>query len=408
VRSCDGSFIVLFINLDGFRPVNESLGYKLGDELLLEVSRRLRSTVRPHDVVAHFGADEFIILARDVASLPHIDSVIQRIQQTIGRQYDVGGKLLAFSASIGVVISSENYNTPDEILRDASIAVHRAKSLGKARHQIFDVSMHQHALLRLGLEGDLRRAIEQDEFELFYQPFISMATEEVIGFEALIRWDRPGVGFVSPQNFIPVAEKNGLIVPIGSWVLRQGCKQLCHWKKQFPDLDLSIAINVASSQFSQGNLVGEVSDLLQEYQLDASSLKLEITESGIVENPIAEADVMQALNLMGIQLSIDDFGTGYSSLSQLYRFPFDILKIDRLFINQLCDRDDNSSVFVEAIILLAKNLGMRVVAEGIETDEQLRTLQHMDCDIGQGFLFSKPLSCDNATLLLERCCNAMT
>jgi len=403
-----GSFIVLFINLDGFRSVNESLGHTVGDQLLLEVSRRLCDAMRPQDVVAHFGADEFTVLAKDVSNLPDVESIIQRIQRSLGRPYNLGEEQLSFSASIGVVISSEHYENPDAILRDASIAVHRAKSLGKARHQIFDVSMHQQALLRLGLEGDLRRAIEQDEFELYYQPFISLPTDEIVGFEALIRWNRPGHGIVEPQEFIPVAEKNGLIVPMGSWVLRQGCRQICNWLKQFPDQNLSLGINVASLQISQSDLVGEVTELLRKHQLDAQSLELEITESGIVENPIAAADVMQTLNQMGVQLSIDDFGTGYSSLSQLYRFPFDTLKIDRLFISQLCDPDDDSSVFVEAILQLAKNLGMIVIAEGIETGDQLRKLKDMGCDIGQGYFFSKPVSRDDATALLERSCATMT
>ena len=395
------SFIVLFINLDGFRSVNESLGYEIGDQLLYEVGHRLRSAMRPQDIVAHFGADEFMVLAHNVSSLQGIDSIIQRVQRSISSPYSLGDELLTFSASTGVVINSGNYNAPDEIIRDGSIAVHQAKTLGKARHQIFDISMYQQAMLQLGMEGDLRRAIEEDEFVLHYQPFISLETQEIVGFEALIRWDRPGYGIVMPQDFISVAEKNGLIVPIGNWVLRQGCKQLGEWSRQYPEKNLHLGINVASPQISQSDVVGELTKLLHKHQLDAQKIELEITESGIIDNPVAASDVMNALKQLGVQLSIDDFGAGYSSLSQLYRFAFDILKIDRLFISQLCDHYDSSIVFVEAIIQLAKNLGMRVVAEGIENEEQFRKLNEMGCDIGQGYLFSKPMPHDEVVKLLE-------
>ena len=342
-----------------------------------------------------------MVLAHNVSSLQDIDSIIQRVQRSISSPYSLGDELLAFSASTGVVINSGNYNAPDEIIRDGSIAVHQAKTLGKARHQIFDISMYQQAMLQLGMEGDLRRAIEEDEFVLHYQPFISLETQEIVGFEALIRWDRPGYGIVMPQDFISVAEKNGLIVPIGNWVLRQGCKQLGEWSRQYPEKNLHLGINVASPQISQSDVVGELTKLLHKHQLDAQKIELEITESGIIDNPVAASDVMNALKQLGVQLSIDDFGAGYSSLGQLYRFAFDILKIDRLFISQLCDHYDSSIVFVEAIIQLAKNLGMRVVAEGIENEEQFRKLNEMGCDIGQGYLFSKPMPHDEVVKLLE-------
>jgi EAL domain-containing protein (putative c-di-GMP-specific phosphodiesterase class I) len=319
----------------------------------------------------------------------------------LSEPFNVGGKKLLFSSSIGVAINSQNYKQSDEMLRDANTALHRAKSLGKARHQIFDVSMHQHAMQRLGLEGDLRRAIVEGEFELYYQPFISLETEQIVGFEALIRWQRPGHGTVLPQEFISVAEENGLIVPLGSWVLREGCRQIHEWKTRFPAQRLKIGINVASQQISQSDLVGEVTQALQDFDLDAADLELEVTESGIIENPVAAADAMKEIHRLGVRLSIDDFGTGYSSLSQLYRYQFDVLKIDRSFISQLCAEDDNSLLFVRTILRLAKDQGMSVVAEGIETEEQLRKLQELECDIGQGYYFSRPLPRDEATKLLE-------
>lgn len=399
------AFATLFINLDGFGTVNESLGHDLGDQLLLELGHRLSSAVRPHDIVAHFGADEFTLIAKDVEELTVVESILHRVQHCVSHPFQLNEQQVSLSASIGVVLSSSHQTTPREIIRDASTAVNRAKSLGRARHVIFDASMHRQALQHLGLAVDLRRALDQDEFELYYQPLVSLETTRVLGFEALIRWNRPGHGMVAPDKFIPIAERNGLIEPIGRWVLQQGCMQLRQWTSQYPGQEISLSINVASLQISQTDLVGELIDLLEQYHLDPHNLKLEITESGIIDNPVAAAEVMHELHQLGAGLSIDDFGAGYSSLSQLYRLPFDTLKIDRLFIGQLCDEDDHSALFVEAILLLANNLGMSVVAEGIETDEQMLKLREMGCDIGQGYLFSKPLSCEQATDLLKNTCS---
>ena len=296
---------------------------------------------------------------------------------------------------------SPQYEGPDEILRDADTALHRAKAMGKARHQIFDVSMHQQALLRLGFEGDLRRAVDQEEFELHYQPLICLKTRQIIGFEALIRWRRPGHGLVPPDEFISVAEQTGLIVPIGRWVLREGCRQLHQWQSQFPQQRLRMGINVASLQISQDDLVGQVAQALEDFELEASDLELEITESGIIENPVATAEVLEEIRRRGVRLSIDDFGTGYSSLSQLHRYKFDTLKIDRTFIDKLGEHEDNSELFVKTIVGLAKNLDMDIVAEGIETEEQIRTIEDLDCEIGQGYFFSRPLDPDAATSFLQ-------
>ena len=394
-------FAVMFLDLDAFKFVNDSLGHDTGDQLLVEVSQRLQQSLRMEDMVARFGGDEFTIFVDHVANLAEIENIVNRLERELSMPFNLNGQEVSFSGSIGVVMSGPQYEDPGELLRDADTAMYRAKALGKARHQIFDKSMHQHALRRLGFEGDLRRAIEQREFELYYQPVICLKSETVVGFEALIRWRRPNHGVVPPDQFIAMAEETGLIVPMGRWVLREGCRQIQSWRRRFPGQPLRIGINVSSRQLSQSDLVAQVDQTLLEFDLEANGLELEITESGIIENPVAASEALEEVRRRGVRLSIDDFGVGYSSLSQLHRFQFDTLKIDRSFVNKLCDVADNSRLFVHAILGLAENLNMEVVAEGIETMDQLRALQDLDCTFGQGFYFSKPLDRHRATEFLE-------
>ena len=303
--------------------------------------------------------------------------------------------------SIGIASSDIGYERPDDILRDADTAMYRAKSLGKARHEVFDRTMHAHAMNLLKLETDLRRAIERHEFVLFYQPIISLDNLNITGFEALIRWQHQEYGFISPDEFIPVAEETGLILPIGRWVLSEACRQMNEWQ-QLTDTDskLSVSVNLSVKQFMQPDLIKQVKDTLQETGLSPHSLKLEITESVVMENIETATEMLKQLRKFGIESSIDDFGTGYSSLSYLHRFPSSTLKIDSTFVSRMNDHSENAEI-VKTIIMLARNLGMKVIAEGIETKTQLEQLRDMTCDRGQGFYFSKALPSAEALRLLE-------
>ncbi|HKS27576.1 MAG TPA: EAL domain-containing protein [Pyrinomonadaceae bacterium] len=394
-------FAVLFLDLDRFKVINDSLGHMVGDQLLIGIARRLETCLRPGDTVARLGGDEFTILLEDVEDVCEAIMVAERVERELASPFNLAGHEVFTSVSIGIASSDIGYERPDDILRDADTAMYRAKSLGKARHEVFDRTMHAHAMNLLKLETDLRRALERDEFVLFYQPIMSLDELRITGFEALIRWRHPEYGFISPAEFIPVAEETGMILPIGRWVLGEACRQMQCWQKLFDtDSRISVSVNLSAKQFMQPDLIKQVKDALEETGLAPSSLKLEITESVVMENIETVTEMLKQLSELGVKSSIDDFGTGYSSLSYLHRFPSSTLKIDRSFVSRMNDYSENAEI-VRTIIMLARNLGMSVIAEGIETKAQLEQLREMACDQGQGYYFSKALSSEDAFRLLE-------
>ena len=382
---------VLFLDCDRFKVVNDSLGHLVGDRVLIEVACRLESCLRPMDTVARFGGDEFTILLDEIGDFRNIISIAERINQVLKLPFYIDNQEIFLSCSIGIVLVDQDYSDPDMILRDADIAMYRAKALGRDRYQIFAPEMHTNAQEVLQLETDLRLGLKKNEFELHYQPIVSLINNSITGFEALLRWNHSKKGFISPTDFIPIAEETGLIVPIGMWVLREACFQLRTWQEQNPHhQDLTISVNLSVKQFSQPNLIEQIDEILTETGLESKCLKLEITESAIMDNAESIADLLQQLRNRQIQLSIDDFGTGYSSLSYLHRFPVDTLKIDRSFINRIGDDGKNIEI-IQAIATLAHHLGMNIVAEGVETKQQLDQLRAIRCEQAQGYLFSKPL-----------------
>lgn len=393
-------FAVLFLDIDRFKVVNDSLGHLLGDQLLRAIAHRLEACIRPGDTIARLGGDEFIILVEDIKDVNDATKVAERIQQELALPFNLCDKEVFIAASIGITLSTTGYDQPDDLLRDADMTMYRAKALGKARYEVFDQTMHIKAMARLQLETDLRQAINQEEFRIHYQPIVSLNKGIVIGFEALVRWYHPLRGIISPAEFIPVAEETGLIVPISWWVLGEACRQMQAWQEQFSSISfLTISVNLSSKQFSQPNLVERVKQILQETRLNARNLKLEITESVLLENVESAAAMLVQLQSLGIRLSMDDFGTGYSSLSYLYRLPIDTLKIDRSFIHNV-DVDPEKIQIIRTIIALAWNLGMDVVAEGVETKKHMYQLQALRCEFGQGYLFSKPLDSEKAQALI--------
>ncbi len=383
-------FAVLFFDCDRFKLINDSLGHFVGDQVLREIARRIKLCLKPSDTLARFGGDEFMVL---LSELPHLDrasAIAQKIQNQLQLPFEVNRHQLFISASIGIVLGTRDYKLAEHVLRDADTAMYQAKRRGKACHQVFNPKMHRNASKRLKLETDLRLALKHQELAVYYQPIISLATESLIGFEALVRWKHPERKFVSPEEFIPVAEETGLIVPLGLWVMRSACRQFSIWKEKHGLDQLKISVNLSVKQFCQPDLIEQIDKILQETQLDSQSLKLEITESAIVDNPESAALLFQKLRQRKIQLSIDDFGTGYSSLSYLHRFPVNTLKIDRSFVSRI-GKDGENLEIIQAIITLAKQLGMTIVAEGIETPQQKDYLKLLGCDEGQGYLFAKPL-----------------
>ena len=392
-------FAVLFLDLDRFKNVNDSLGHLIGDQMLIAIAKRLETSLRQEDTVARLGGDEFAILLGNVKNVGDAIYVAERIHQELTLPLNLEGHEVFTTASIGIALSSTGYNHPEEVLRDADIAMYRAKALGKARHEVFDKDMHAHAVALLQLETDLRRAIERQEFEVYYQPIVSLTNQQIISFESLVRWQHPERGLISPAEFIPLAEETGLINTIGWWVLRESCQQLRLWQTQFPSLILSISVNLSGKQFSQLDLIDQIAQVLAETGLEPKSLKLEITESAIMENVELASCMLWQLRKLGIQLYMDDFGTGYSSLSYLRRFPIDKLKIDRSFVSQMMV-DEESLEIVRTIVMLARNLGMEAIAEGLETVEQLHQLKALQCDYAQGYFFSKPVNAQVAGQLV--------
>lgn len=385
-------FAVLFLDLDRFKVVNDSLGHIWGDRLLTEIADRLQKCIRAGDTIARLGGDEFALLLEDIQNVEDAVEIANRIHKSFSEPFSLDGHEIFAGASIGIALSSTDYELPEELLRDADTAMYRAKASGKGRSQIFDKAMHAHALTQLQIENDLRRAVERQEFQVYYQPIVSLASRRTTGFEALVRWQHPELGMIFPGDFIPVAEETGLILEIGEWVLRQACSQMQSWQEKFSQTPpFTISVNLSAKQFLQKNLVERVETILQETGLDPCSLKLEITESVMMEQAEVAAVKLKALQNLGVHLSIDDFGTGYSSLAYLHSLPINTLKIDRSFVNSI-DADVEKLEIIQTIVKLAWNLGFDVVAEGVETKKQLAQLRALKCESGQGFLFAKPMN----------------
>lgn len=394
-------FAVIFLDLDRFKLINDSLGHSIGDKLLIAIAARLESGVRPGDIVARLGGDEFTILLNNVTDHTAAAQIAGRLLEKISAPFKLDTYEVFTSASIGIIVSDEIKRLPEDFLRDADTAMYRAKEAGKARYEIFDREMHIRNMNLLQLENDLRRAIEQNEFRVFYQPIIELETGIIREFEALIRWQHPQHGLVQPNEFISIAEETGLIIPIGRWILEEACRQTAEWQKNLPPhSQLSISVNLSAKQLLHPNLTAQVSEILTKTRLNPGHLKLEVTESMVMENSEKALSVIAELHALGISLSTDDFGTGYSSLSYLHRFPFNRLKIDRSFVSKM-DSDQKSEAIVRTILLLGQNLDIEVVAEGIETEGQLSNLRQLGCQTGQGFLFSKPIAAEAAARLLE-------
>jgi diguanylate cyclase (GGDEF)-like protein len=400
-RRDEFSFAVLFLDFDAFKHINDSLGHGLGDELLIEIGRRLGVGLRPGDTVARLGGDEFTVLLEDIKSMDSAIQVAERIHREMSRPLNLAGHEVFPSVSIGIAFGATNYEKAEDVLRDADTAMYRAKARGRGHYQVFDPSMHAHAVHRLNMEGELRRAIENAEIVPFYQPIVALDGGALHGFEALVRWQHPVRGLVSPGEFIPIAEETGLIVPLDERVRWLACRQLQQWLADYPHgRHWTMSVNVSRKTFSVTDLDAEVEHVLRITQLLPSSLKVEITETTIVDNVAVAESTLRKLKERGISLSMDDFGTGYSSLSYLHRFPLDTLKIDRSFITRIVQGGESLEI-VRAIISLAHTLHMAVIAEGVETAEQATLLRELGCEFGQGYFFSRPLPAEESQTVLQ-------
>ncbi len=388
-RKLDRLNAVLFLDLDRFKVVNDSLGHPAGDQLLKNVASVLRASLRPGDTVARIGGDEFLILLEDIESADEAAAIAERIQAELRQPFQVDDEELFTTASIGIALSATGLEPPENLLRDADTAMYQAKARGSGRHRIFDRDMRKRALDQLRIETDLRRALERDEFVLHYQPILRLATDEIDGFEALIRWQHPERGLLAPREFIDAAEETGLILPIGRWVLRTACLQMASWLAGGAEPGWRMSINLSPKQFGHPRLVHDIRETLASASLAPENLQLEITEGTFIENLENAAAMIDSLRHMGIQVAIDDFGTGYSSLGYLDRLPVDILKIDRSFVSKLGTVGGRGEV-VRSVMGMAENLHIRVVAEGVETELQKVQLEELQCDFIQGYLHSRP------------------
>ena len=395
-RSRDETFAILFLDLDRFKNINDTLGHIAGDKILIGVGEKLESCVRPGDTVSRIGGDEFVILLENVTDLPKAKIVTERIERKLSLPMDLDGQEIFMAASIGIVVASGDYEKPEDVLRDADIAVYRAKALGRGCHVTFDPTMYQKTVALLELESDLRKAVERQELFLHYQPIVSLETGILVSAEALVRWQHPQRGLVSPGEFIPLAEETGLIVPIGEWVLRKVCEQVSEWRRLNGSSPI-VAVNVSGHQLKQANFASVVKEILDHYGLSPDSIELEITETVLMNNLEHTNKVLSELREMGLHLSLDDFGTGYSSLSYLQRFPVQKLKVDRSFVLRL-GLDSGSSEIVSAIFQLAKKLGLDVVAEGVETSQAASRLRAMGYKLAQGFYFARPSEAEDLRL----------
>ncbi len=395
-RHTDYLYAVLFLDLDRFKVVNDSLGHKAGDQLLVETAARLMRCLRNEDTVARLGGDEFVILLEDIQDAREVTLVADRIQQDLSLPYVLDGQKAFVFVSMGIVLSTVTYEKTEDILRDADIAMYRAKGKGLGGYEIFDQTMLEHVMTRLELETQLRKALENQELIVHYQPILDLETRHIVGFEALVRWQHPTQGLMLPTEFIPTAEETGLIVPLGYWVLEQACRQIRAWQVKFPaDPPLTINVNWSTRQCIEPDLTQKIAKILQETGLDAHTLNLELTESLIIEDTESATTALSELRALGVQVQIDDFGTGYSSLGYLHTLPIDTIKIDRSFISRM-GINGNGSEIVRTILALAHDLGMKVVAEGVETDDQLSNLKTMACEYVQGFLFAEAVDSQKA------------
>jgi diguanylate cyclase (GGDEF)-like protein len=391
---------VLFVDLDNFKVINDSLGHKAGDELLTAVAGRLRACLRPGDTAARLGGDEFVVLLDGVTGVGDANRVAERIAEVLDSPIELGERQVVVGASVGIALTADHESEPDDVLRNADVAMYEAKKAGKGRNKVYDPDMFAQALRRLDLGNDLRRAIEQGELRLSYQPKVLLGTDTITGVEALVRWEHPERGLILPDEFIPLAEETGAIVPLGWWVLREACRRSREWGEQYPPaLPLGVSVNVSGKQFQEADLVQGLAGILQEVGLEPSRLQLEITESVVMADTEYAADMLRGLKGLGVKIAVDDFGTGYSSLSFLRRFPLDELKIDKEFVDGL-GRSDQDEAIVRLVIDLSHALGLEAVAEGVETAEQLARLREMGCDQAQGYYFWEPRTGEDAAALL--------
>jgi diguanylate cyclase (GGDEF)-like protein/PAS domain S-box-containing protein len=401
-RRSDGRFAVLFLDLDNFKRVNDLYGHVIGDELLIAVARRVESCVRQEDTVARIGGDEFGVLLETIPDGLTVTLIVDRIREALAQPVEAEGLDMGTTASIGIAMSASGYEHAQDLLRDADAAMYRAKASGRNDYVIFDSDMHDAALLQRQLEEDLRTAMDGDQLSVHYHPVVDLAGGAVTGLEALVRWSHPTHGVLLPSAFIPLAERTGLIVEIGWWVLRQACKQLRSWQRDYPDsaFRLTISVNLSAKQFVHPTLVDQIDGILAETGLDPSLLRLDLTEAVVMQNATLASRLMTELRERGIQICIDDFGTGYSSIQQLRLFPISGLKIDRSFVGQLDDNGDDE--VVQSILALGSSMEIDVIAEGVETPRQLEQLRRLGTRFAQGFLFSFPLDTTAVAALLEQ------
>jgi len=408
-RNFNKSFALIFLDLDSFKLINDSLGHLIGDQMLVAIAGRLESTVRSCDTISRYsrnhtiarlGGDEFTILLEDIPNSLDATRVAERISHELAEPFTVNNQELYLTASIGIAMYNKGYKAPEELLRDADTAMYSAKARGKGCYEIFDSDMRANTIARLQLEDELQRGMERQEFEVYYQAVVGLETEKILGFEALVRWNHSSRGMIPPCEFVPVAEETGLIVRLGQWVFETACQQARIWQTRFAaEVPLSININLSSRHFLQSDLIRHCKSVLNETQLSHSSLILEVTESAMMSDPETAISMMRQLKSLGIKLALDDFGTGYSSLSYLHRFPLDSLKIDRSVVARIMEDDE----IIRIIITLGRNLGIKVIAEGVETIEQVKKLRQLGCKYAQGYFFSVPLNASAATdLLMEK------
>jgi diguanylate cyclase (GGDEF)-like protein/PAS domain S-box-containing protein len=401
-RRTDYHFAVLYLDIDRFKLVNDSLGHSAGDNLLNAFSERIQNSLRDIDTLARLGGDEFVILLEDIESEDYASVVAERLQQALRRPFIVSGKEVFAPASFGVVLNTKDYDLPEDIIRDADAAMYHAKEKGRAQFKVFDKKLHEKALHLLQRETDLRKAIHRKEFVTHYQPIVSLKSRSVVGFEALIRWRHPQLGLIYPGSFISIAEETGLIIPITRLVMQEACSDLKSWQDQVQDLQkLTMNINISSKHFLLPSLLDDIKEVLDSIGLPPDHLKLEITETALMEDVEETVRHVNRMRDYGLQIVIDDFGTGYSSLSYLQRLPIDTLKVDRSFVSRIQNTPDGNRNIVEAIISLAHRLDMIVVAEGVENLEQYTILLDMKCQFGQGYLFSRPMAKDDVDKLID-------